>query len=400
MKIFAQDGFGPGEKLQQGLAAGVIDGAILSARYRRPAKFADKTDELLPHGGELLLDPEFYATQSIGKPNAKLGALEEWDYFAAPRRSALITGAAIEPVIRKVFESQLCFENLSALIAPSIYVEGADTIDAGIALNFIAQAKRVSNDMGVKDKPVYVSLVLDRDAISPGAPFRDLLSALTALSTPPDGFYVQIGSGSVDEEGRHIRSDIYHDHVIAGWMLINFVLSINGFKVINGCSDLLSPLLGACGAYAGASGWSNSLRQFTMGRYIKPMMQGGATPLIRYVSNTLLARIKQTDYDNYVRVLPLVKNGLSSDAYYEEETTRHQEEALQSWESLHHLCVACFSGDIAFDLAAIKTKIEQAKGYWGQIGESGLTSGVEAQCDRLDAMLGGIRLFTEWAELT
>ncbi len=398
MKIFAQDGFGPGEKLLEGLKAKVIDGAILSARYRHPEKFSDKAEDLLPHEGELLLDPEFYAVTSIGKLNAKLGSLEQWEYFKAPRRSALITGTVIESVIRKALESQLKFAHLSGLVAPNIYVEGADSIDAGIALNFISHAKSIAVAMGAKRKPVFASLVLDRDVLTSGEAFNDLLGALTALSKPPDGFYVLIGSGSVDEEGRHIRSDIYHDHVIAGWMMINHVLSINGFKVVNGCSDLLSPLLGICGAYAGASGWTSGLRQFTMGRYIKPAVPGGNAPLIRYVSNALLARIKQTDFDNYSSVHSLVKNRLSLDKYYKDETTR-VEESLQTWEALKQLCGECCTGDIVSDLSSFEERITKATKYWGEIAQAGFSSGVEAQCDRLNAMRAAIGLFREWAEL-
>jgi hypothetical protein len=399
MKIFAQDGFGPGERLSQGLEAKFIDGAILSARYRHPDRFSDKADDLLPHNGELLLDPEFYAISSIGKPNAKLGSLEEWGYFTAPRRSALITGAAIVPAIRKTLKSQLQFNHLSGLVSPNIYIESADSIDAAVALNFIGQAKSVANDMGVKGMPVFASLILSRDALLSKATFDDLLAALTALTTPPDGFYVLIGSGSVDEDGRHIRSDIYQDHVIAGWMLINYILSINGFKVINGCSDLLSPLLGICGAYAGASGWSTSLRQFTMERYIKPPVQGGSAPLVRYVSNALLARIKQNDYDNYSRILPQVKNRLSSDAYYTRVTTR-AEEALQTWDALNRLCIDSCQGDTADDLIRFEERITQATKHWSRIAQAGLSQGVEAQYERLEAMSGGISLFREWAELT
>lgn len=399
MKIFAQDGFGPGDKLSEGLQQGVIDGAILSARYQHPERLAGKADELLPYKGELLLDPEFYAVNMTGKPNAKLGSLEEWKYFVPPRRSALITGTEIGPVIKRAFEAQRRFDHLTALVAPNIYVEGADTIDAGIALNFIGKAKHEAEKMGIKDMPVFASLVLDRDVLTSGSAFNDLLGALTALSSPPDGFYVLIGSGSVDEDGRRIRSDIYHDHVIAGWMLINHILSINGFKVINGCSDLLSPLLGICGAYAGASGWASSLRQFTMARYVKPPSQGGSAPVIRYVSNALLARIKQTDFDNYVKVLPLVRNRLKSDGFYEEETAR-KEEAIQTWEAISQLCKKCCNENLEDDLVNFEDRIIKADKYWSTIAEAGFTSGVEAQQDRLEAMRGAISLFREWAELS
>lgn len=400
MKMFAQDGFGPGDKIDRGLKESVIEGAILSSRYRHPGKFEEKADGLLPHAAELLLDPEFYASQFIGKPNAKLGTLEEWEYFKAPRRSNLIAGKAVAPIIRQALISQRDFDHLlSGFVAPNIHIESADSIDAAIALNFIGQTKSIADEVGLSDKPVFASLVIDRDAIASGTPFNDLLSALTGLDARPDGFYVLVGSGSVDEDSRRIRSDIYHDHVIAGWMLINYVLSINGFKVINGCSDLLSPLLGICGAYAGASGWSSSLRQFTMGRYIKPPTQGGSAPVIRYVSNGLLARIKQVDYDNYREVISGVDNSLESDNYYSGETTK-TEEALQTWDALHSLCNDSYSGDIEADLKSFEARITQAVALWNQTAGSGLTGGVEAHIDRLDAMRDGIQLFREWAELT
>lgn len=399
MKIFAQDGYAPADKLEAGLSTGVIQGAVLSARYRHPGRFAEKADGLLPHKGEILLDPEFYAYQFIGKPNAKLGSLEEWPCFTAPRRSALITGAGIGPVIRQALEEQAKFEHLTGFIAPNIHIDAADSIDAAIALNFIGQCKAIAAEAGWKGKPVFASLVIDRDALTTDAAFNDLLGALTALASPPDGFYVLVGSGSVDEEGRHSRSDLYHDHVIAGWMLVNYVLSINGFKVINGCSDLLSPLLGACGAYAVASGWTANLRQFTMGRYLKPKAQGGSAPLIRYVSNSLLARIRQTDYDDYRKVVGGVANALDSDKYYNNETTRTQE-AIQTWDALGALCTKVSTGDISSDLMAFEARIERAGILWGEIADAGLSAGVEAQLERLTAMREGIRLFREWAELT
>jgi len=398
MKLYAQDGYGPGDKVQAGLADELIDGAILSARYRHPDRFAEKADELIPFGSDLLLDPEYYAVASMGSPNAKLGSLEEWDYFIAPRRSTMITGAAVSPIIRSAIESQLRFNHLTSLIAPNIYIESANSIDAAIALNFINQTKPVADEIGVGDKSVFASLVLDRDVLAEGQAFTDLLSALTGLVTPPDGFYILIGSGSADD-GRHIRSDLHHDHVIAGWMMINYVLSINGFRVINGCSDILSPLLGICGAFAGSSGWSSSLRQFTMRRYVKPPSQGGSAPVIKYVSNALLSRVKQTEFDDYRAVCPQVANGLASDAYYDIETSRTQE-ALQTWGAIKSLSDSSITGDIAADLMSFDETINEAERLWNLIAGTGLSAGVEAHLERLRAMRSGIRMFSEWAELT
>ncbi len=399
MKLYAQDGFGSGERLVEGFSGEVIDGAVFSARYRHPARFPDKADDLMPFGGDLLMDPEYYAIHAAGSPNAKLGSLEEWDYFSAPRRSALITGAAIAPAIEATYKCQLQFEHLSGLIAPNVYVETADSIDAAIALNFINQTKPVYEIMGITGKELFASLVLDRDVLTAGAAFTDLLGALTGLSASPDGFYLLVGSGTAADDGRYIRSDLYHDHVIAGWMMINYVLSLNGFKVISGCSDLLTPLLGICGAYAGASGWSTSLRQFSMGRYIKPKSAGGSPPAARYVSNPLLARIRHTDLDNYQAVEPNVLNGLPSDAFYQNVITR-QEETIQSWAAIKELSTTSVSGDINADLDQFLERIASAEHLWNLLAGSGLSAGVEAHLERLRAMRNGIQLFTEWAELT
>ncbi len=331
MKILAQDGYGPSDKLITGFRHGVIDGAIFSARYRKKEKFSDKVEDLEHFDGDFLLDPEFYAYQYVGKPNAKLGSLESWDYFNPPRRPLLISGQGIRPLIENAYREQAELSRLSTWLAPNVYIDSANSIDAGIALNFISQAKSCAESCGGSQRPVYASLVLDRDVFSEGPAFMDLLNALTAMQNPPDGFYVLVGSQTVDEDGRQIRSDLFHDHVIAGWMLVNYILSINGFHVINGCCDLLSPLLGICGAYAGASGWFASLRQFSMGRYIKPNSKGGATPLIRYISSALLARVTHDDYRAYNAINGVICNGLPSDQPYSGEPTRTDHHAVRWW---------------------------------------------------------------------
>ena len=402
MKMFAQDGYGPSDKIKIGLENNVIQGALLSPRYRTPDNFIEKIDNLPQGDMELYVDPTFHAYINIGKQSAKLGKLEEWNYFEAPRRSHLISGTAISPIIENTLLSQKALP-VAGYISPNIFIENANSIDAAIALNMISKTTEVAQKCGAIDKPVFASLALHRDVLAPENTFNDLVEALTALETPPDGFYILVGSGSTDDNRSHIRSDIFHDHVIAGWMYLNYALSINGFKVINGYSDLLSPLLGICGAYAGASGWFGSLRQFSMSHYIKPASKGGSTPLIRYVSSSLLARIKQTEYDDFITIDSRVANGLSSDDSYnkshEDETTRC-EEALQSWDALNSLSATCITGDIYEDLDGFINRIATARQIWSQLEEAGFTGGIEAHLEKLTAMENGIKIFREWAELT
>ena len=98
------------------------------------------------------------------------------------------------------------------------------------------------------------------------------LNQLIVLETPPDGFYVLVAADNAEA-----RTDLFNAEVIAGWVFLNHVLSVKGFLVIYGFSDLLTPFLGATGAEAGASGWWSNLRTFSVERF-SPSTGGGRTP--------------------------------------------------------------------------------------------------------------------------
>src|SRR5438445_7607960 len=89
MKILAQHGHQPEQKINRGLKERVIDGAIFSARYATPEKVRTVINEarLMKPDAEILLDPEFYAASLIGTPNSQLGNLPDWPYFRGQKRS-------------------------------------------------------------------------------------------------------------------------------------------------------------------------------------------------------------------------------------------------------------------------------------------------------------------------
>jgi len=396
MKILAQQGYGPKDKLKRGLDDGVIAGAILSPRYLNPEKMREKIDELAALGGQILMDPELYAARYISHPAANLGNLEMWDYFQMPRRSALISGKAIPGLIETSLETQSNL-GLREWIAPNVYVDAADSIEMAISLNFISQTKEVAVRCG--DRPVFATLALSREAVMDRSQFQDIFDALTSVETPPDGYYILMGSQSAQDSGNQVRSDIYHSQVIAGWMYMNYVLSINGARVINGYCHLLSPLLGLCGAESTASGWFSGLRCFSMNRYLRAARGGGQYPVIRYVSNPLLARVKQPDYMEFKAVHPQVANGLGCDVIYEEGEPSRTVEALQSWEALSALCNDYCSGDVERDLPAFSSYIDRAVQLWTELQASGFRQDVESNLERMKIMRDAIDIFKEWAEI-
>lgn len=141
-------------------------------------------------------------------------------------------------------------------------------------------------------------------------------------------------------------------------MLLNYSLKINGFQIINGYSDLLSPLLGAAGGDVGCTGWWSNLRTFSMDRFA-PEATGGRQPVQRYLSTKLLNRITFYELDALRRIIPDVINGLSMDKAYSGEPERSIE-VLQSWEALSSVLDSLtMNGDASSNLvncaAAIKT---------------------------------------------
>src|SRR5439155_7506456 len=125
---------------------------------------------------------------------------------------------------------------------------------------------------------------LDRRALLSPSDFKSFINDLTGLENPPDGFYLLVGGGPINERSDVAQSELMDANVIAGWMMLNHALSQNGQRVVNGFADLLSPFLAAAGSHACATGWWSTLRTFTMGRYVKAARAGGQPPIIRYVS--------------------------------------------------------------------------------------------------------------------
>ncbi|MBL9154734.1 MAG: hypothetical protein JNK37_19800 [Verrucomicrobiales bacterium] len=396
MKIFAQDGFGPADKPKEARDLGIIDGVVLSPRYSNPKRMKERVADLQAEGFTLVMDPEYYATDVVAHPNANCGSLEAWPYFQRQNRSKMISGAAIPNLIQRTVEAQAGV-GLNAFIAPNLFIRQADSIDTGIAINILNQTKAAAAK--VADGPVYGTIAIHRDAILEGDQFFEILDDLTGMETPPDGYYLILGSNEQNSSGKFVRSDLSHPRVIAAWMYANYVLSLNGAHLINGYCFLLSPLMGLCGAAAAASGWSSGLRKFCFDRYIRAEGRGGNQPNPRYVSAPLMAHVRQTDLDTFEAIAPGIWNGLSLDDRFQGDVSR-TEEALQSWQGLARLAAeAQPSGDILDDLNRFRGLIDQARSRWIALQSAGITSEVEPNLERLQAMEGGIELFTQWAEL-
>lgn len=400
MKIFAQHGHAPSDKLTRAVEERIINGVIISPRYLTPGSAHTLVGELknIHNEVEIFVDSEFYATRYIGTPNAQLRYLEEWQYFLPTRQNEFLVGTEkTDSILRIAFQKHIEM-GCTGLLAPNIYISNSfDSIEAAIAISFINRTKPIANEMGIK-LPVYATLAVGRDAIVDQQSYLRFLNTITAINPSPDGIYILVGAGSTDERVGTIRSEILSPDVIAGWMLLNYSLSLNGLSVINGFSDILTPFLGAVGAQVGATGWWTNLQVFSMGRYIKGT-RGGQLPIIRYLSKKLINRITINEREAFVEVLPDILNNLSSDSFYIEREPSRTEETIQAWQAISSLNEEIISDSIEQNLTIIKNKILEAENMYNLLQTHGFTDRYESNQEYLSALKNGIILFEQQAEL-
>lgn len=398
MKLFGQHGHGPSDKLVKGLEEGLIDGAILGARYLRPDKAQEQIQELkeASEEAEIMIDPEYCAAAVAGTPNAQLGHLEEWEYFKPLRPTDfLLRPHLVEALVKDCLTEQ---ENLGAthLIAPSVYVSHSlDSREAALSLTFLQKAVASSGQYSL---PVVPTLALHANAILKQNEVADFVDTFTGMPERPKHIYLIIGGDSSSGVNGLPPQDFFDFEVLGAWMYVIFALSINGVRVVNGFTDLLSPFHAVAGAYAGATGWWSNLQWFSMDRYIaSPGIR--KPPLRRYLSIQMLARIAARDRDALLGIRPDIANGLPHDNDYKGDEPDRTAETLQSWEALGRLLEQVDCTDALAGINDLSGIIKTAEKTWASLRERGISRGQEAADEYLTELQQALGRFCEMAEL-
>ena len=202
---------------------------------------------------------------------------------------------------------------VTSVIAPSIVIrQRFNSVDAVIAKNYLRNAKEVWNTVG-DGRLLYGTLATDAEALQDRHALEEFLAEITVLDRPPNGFYLL-----VHQPTSEIPAELIDPRTLAGWMMVNHSLSLNGFEVVNGYSDLLTPFLGAAGGVAGATGWFNTQKVFSLDRF-SPPVSGGRRPVPRYLSARLINSIRVDEFQLLRGRFPEIANGLSTDEFYNVE---------------------------------------------------------------------------------
>jgi hypothetical protein len=392
MKLFAQIGHGLGDKVMMGLAEKSIDGAIFSPKDLKRDTMMSRISEVRQNypNAEILVDPQFYVCLFANSPAINVGNITEWSCFRIFRKGDLERSQTIDRILDEYFR-EVGDVDVTSVIAPNIFIsQSLDSREAVIAKNFVRQAREVYDKTRDK-RPLFASLIISREALQDRKEFEDFINDITMLEARPDGFYLIIASRSSEAS-----SDIYHTDVIANWMLINLSLSINGFQVMNGYSDLLTPFLGVAGGAAGATGWYSNLRMFSLDRFFPSV--GGRLPLIRYLSKLLLNRITISEKEALSAFVPGVLNHLPHDQEYNPEPDRSRE-VLQTWEVLKSLNEELIDNDVAKGLEKCLQAVSRAEQAYSEIADLGIVLDHKSRDEHVLPLLDGLREFMTRAEL-
>jgi len=400
MKLFAQHGASEGEKITEGFARGLLDGVIYSPRDVSLPALKEKLSavEMAAPTAERLFDPQYYAIFLNGTAEARLGWLLEEDYasyFQPRRRGQLERESQIEKELAKAlaFQSGL---NVTGIIAPNILIPNSlNSIESVISKNFIRLAKPQYAALNDK-RPVYATLAISRNALMDKQELVDFINEITLLDDPPDGFYVLVSARNTEA-----RSDIYNADVIAAWMFINHTLAVNGFKVINGYSDILTPFLGVAGGAAGAFGWWSNLKVFSLDRFA-PSAGGGRLPIQRYLSLALLNRITFFEFNQLRTMFPAIVNKLAGDELYKPDDASEPQrnmEVVQSWEAVKALNSKLVVTDQAKALKQCGDTIKQAGLTYEAVQARGVRLDPKSNTEHIQPLTDGLGLFKKLAEL-
>jgi hypothetical protein len=401
MQLLAQQGYGNGGKIESGLSAKLIDGVIFGAKDITPAKLRETLAWLQQEHPQSvrLFDPQFYASLLGAQPGARLGSLVgdvSHSYFEARRRRDLEKEEQVREDITNVIAYQRELP-VTAIIAPNIVIRRSfDSIEATIAKDFLRNASVVHAEE-VDGRPLYATLAMSASALNDRNELQNFLQEITEIDEPPTGFYLLL-----EKPDNSIISSLTEPDILARWMLVNHTLKLNGFEVINGYTDVLSPYLGAAGADAVATGWCNTQKSFSLKKF-EPVSDFARRPVTRYTSRMLLKSIRTTELNDLRDIFPDVLNGLPLDDRYDPEEgstpDSASDEALQNWEALRAMNQLVAPGDVIQSLENCRRALDDAEALYVRISDYGLTMRDRSGPAHIRLIREEISEFEELAEL-
>ena len=401
MPLLAQCGYGRSTKIEQGRDAGTIRGVILSPRDEARARLEEFCADLQKTAADfaVLFDPQFYAATLS---NARDGHLVDYPYYT--NNSGLgrnrFRPSQIQQYVKECLDYQIqSLPGLAYLISPSVPFDDFRDSWSQIALSM---AEASIDDWSPREgvPPLLVTIVLSESSLRDATRMNEFLDTLSALEVP--GFYVLVQRNSATIEPAMDAVSM------ANLLFFVYVLAtLNNYQIVMGYSDWMGFLFQAVGATMSASGWHNSLRQFTLARFLP--QTGGRRARKRYSSLPLLSCpliLPELEDVHLARLLPSVLTGsthdhiLSGGPGHGEANWTDAVSCLAHWESLSKLYAAIESRHtVPARLTAAEGRIRTAQGLYTRLQASGVYFEAATGPDHLASWLDAIAAFRQEASV-
>ncbi|MGG3888607.1 hypothetical protein [Metabacillus fastidiosus] len=398
MKIFAQQGYGKGDKIHNGLNSSALDGIILSPRDEREVKLRQFVEEIQSSypNTDLLLDPQFYYSLYIDGTSKNL---EDYPYFPGViNLTTLRSFRNIQKFVNDCIEFQEDI-GLDCVVSPNILIPNFSDRQAQIALNMAEESANIAEDKGLD---LYISLTFSESALNESRNVNDFLNELSTLNAT--GFYV-----TIDRKTPDYNQDYESETSLLNLLTFIYSLSeINEYKVIMGYSDIIGILYLTVGAHAISTGWHNSSRKFTVQQRVLPT-SGGRQPRERYTSIPLLNSILVSELDtisNQLRARNIDYTTLLSNSAYENvilsgnnpsDTWSRGISHLQHWSALKNATEDIFTNpdDISDRLDDMENYIDEAVAKYNLLNSLPIQLEKSSKGDHLETWTRALREFRD-----
>ena len=361
MTILAQHGWGKTNKVERGLADGSIQGVIMSPRDETPANLATFLSEIRDNepSAERLADPLFHVG-AIGQ--VRPGMLIRYPHYRSNLVPTSFNTSTIGDFVRRTLDWQYELD-VSAVVSPTVIVDNFGTRWEQIAMMMAQETTNQHND----PRPLLISLVVEEAALRQPTYVDVWLDELTQLNV--DGFYLVVLRQSSDYRQQ------YDQEVLASLLRVCYSLGeLNQYRIYLGYTDMVTLLLHAVGVHGTGSGWSSTLKQFTLRRFLPSTW--GSQPRPRYSSRPLLNSIFITELDGIYNGggLTYVLSGTGYDTPFTGATNPENvlwprdNAALHHWRVLADISQAPSGATIGDRLDSARDLVTQARSVYALTG--------------------------------
>jgi len=396
MKLYAQHGWGKGEKVSRGLTDRVVTGVVLSPHDEIPTDMRSYVRELsrLPLRPALLFDPQLYVSLIRGAAEGKLPQYEYYRQNLGLRDFATLR--SVQQLVRECIDFQRELE-LTHILSPTICAESFADRSAQVALTLAQEAVEYWQGISGDRRPLLVSFLFSEIALTNNEQVSEFLDTISLLEA--DGFYLVVDRNSPG------YSQDFQPTRLAQMMRMIYSLKRSKFEVVCGYSDFVNFLFSAVNADAGATGWSQKLKRFNRGRF-QPSA-GGRRARDRYSSSKLINSIYLTELDacQDVQRLRAVKSETPYDRCFDGQSYPsgvswpQEDSVLHHWASISQLLRKVTPTNVRERVNETSSIIVAAQSLYRNLARLGVTfeppnsaTHLENWADAITTLLGEIRL--------